>query len=97
MCVCPIVIIDCIVQHWIYALSQTLINQISWKVFNILRFKNLIYTYCFQVQFNAYLRMPSMFAAVMTAFVGIVFGVMASFSIGRSLLEKVSASILLKY
>jgi len=40
------------------------------------------------IQFNAFLRMPSLFVSLMTAFMGVIFGIMASFSFGRTLLEK---------
>jgi len=39
------------------------------------------------VQFNAYLRLPSMFYAYLTAFVGVIFAFLCSFSFGRYLLE----------
>jgi len=39
------------------------------------------------VQFNAYLRLPSMFYAYFVAFMGVMFGFLSSFSFGRMLLE----------
>ncbi|XP_074660524.1 saccharopine dehydrogenase-like oxidoreductase [Tubulanus polymorphus] len=40
------------------------------------------------VQFEAYYRVPSLFASLVVAFCAIVFGILAKFSFGRSLLEK---------
>jgi len=39
------------------------------------------------IQFNPYLRLPSMFFAYFTAFMGVIFAILSSFSFGRWLLE----------
>jgi len=39
------------------------------------------------VQFSAYFTLPSLFSTVLTVFVGAIFGLFASFAIGRKLLE----------
>lgn len=63
----------------------------EWKTLNQMLPMSVPYTivFPFQVQFNAYFRMPSLMATIMMSVFGLIFAGLASFGIGRSILKAV--------